>query len=704
MSSVNISNIQIYTVNNFTNIGTGILTIQNELVVGGDININATGLTTITESSSQVNYSIKCAGNLNLENGASNNQIEYGLTSSIGSWEYNLWKPTILHDFSFIYSKVDLDGYFSYLNSLSATGGSSLISTTYTLTGSLKNSINIFSLNTGSTISNINIQIPINSNALIKMTSSGNLTLNSLTTALNTSTANNLLFIFNAPILTISNSTISGSIYAPDSDITINNSTITGSIFAKSITILNNVTLNAAYFTGYITAPKIPELSILPISSINNTEAITVTIDSTIVTTPWYQIYYTLDQSTPTINSNQYTTNFNISQSYGLVKVIAKIIGNGFSDGIDTVSEVYGFVCTCSNPEININPKLNIFEITVDDGSKIYYTLDGSEPTNNSTLYTNSTAFALNFQDEQEYTITAIAYNDSCSPSGVESYTFILNLSANGISPAPIISLQQSSTNIPVTLSNNPLDLPNTYVTNSSYSLAEIDGTNVSNPMVVVISTAASSPTIRYTIDGTYPNHSSAASYSSSDTAGNITIPFITIGSKPIRAYVHQNNIKNSPITEVRFRILVNAPVNFDTTSSLIQSANVANNLQTNSYYAIDIGWIGPGVVTDDVAIYEALINILGTRHFERIFNPTFGVSILNNLGELYENIDVSSQLAILKAEIENSDPRIKINDLDSSITYDDSTNSIVVNIDWTNRITGTRAYLPYAYNLDEAF
>ena len=238
MSSVNISNTQIYTVNNFTNIGTGILTIQNELVVGGDININATGLTTITASSSQVNYSIKCAGNLNLENGASNNQIEYGLTSSIGSWEYNWWKPTILPDFSFIYSKVDLDGYFSYLNSLSATGVSSLISTTYTLTGGLKNSINIFSLNTSSTISNINIQIPINSNALIKMTSSGNLTVNSLTTTLNNSTANNVLFIFNAPILTISNSTISGSIYAPDSDITINNSTVTGSIFAKSITLM----------------------------------------------------------------------------------------------------------------------------------------------------------------------------------------------------------------------------------------------------------------------------------------------------------------------------------------------------------------------------------------------------------------------------------------------------------------------------------
>ena len=190
-------------------------------------------------------------------------------------------------------------------------------------------------------------------------------------------------------------------------------------------------------------------------------------------------IYYTLDGSTPTINSQIYSQPITISQTSTL-KAIAK--KNNFYVS-DVLIENYTITQTTSAPLANIPsgnyPRWTQIELsTTTPNSNIYYTLDGSTPNASSTLYQSPITIDHNF------TLKAIAYSSGYSPSQVSTYYYTTN------------------------------DIPEV-----AEPIANIAGGTYSSTQTVELSTTTPNAIIRYTLDDTEPNRINSPYYN-----GPITI------------------------------------------------------------------------------------------------------------------------------------------------------------------------------------
>lgn len=131
---------------------------------------------------------------------------------------------------------------------------------------------------------------------------------------------------------------------------------------------------------------------------------ITKDLESVIITmtceTVGAVIYYTLDNSEPSLDSTEYTAPFKVSEP---LKVKAK----GFKEGLNPSDvSICAVSIKVSAPIIKLeNNKITI--ICATSGARIFYTADGTEPTVNSTEYITA------FQIAKESTIKAFAVNDN---------------------------------------------------------------------------------------------------------------------------------------------------------------------------------------------------------------------------------------------------------------------------------------------------
>lgn len=146
-------------------------------------------------------------------------------------------------------------------------------------------------------------------------------------------------------------------------------------------------------------------------------------------TTEGAKIYYTTDGSTPTDSSTQYVTSFKITES-ATVKAIAYKEGLGYSD---VAEEHYEIVHEAvANPTFSISggtfhePLTNLTLSCATEGATIHFTLDGSEPTESSLVYSEPLSLS------ETATIKARAFKDEYEPSDIVEQTYVIEISADG--------------------------------------------------------------------------------------------------------------------------------------------------------------------------------------------------------------------------------------------------------------------------------
>jgi hypothetical protein len=153
--------------------------------------------------------------------------------------------------------------------------------------------------------------------------------------------------------------------------------------------------------------------------------------------TPGATIYYTMDGTTPTTNSSQYTGPITVGTT---TTINAIAVGGGYVQS--PVASVVITIVLPVTPSPLIAPAAETFcgslPITLTDsnaGAAIYYTLDGSTPTPASILYTGP------FSITATTTVNAIAVASGDTASPVATATYVaspaLSVSVPVFSPAP---------------------------------------------------------------------------------------------------------------------------------------------------------------------------------------------------------------------------------------------------------------------------
>ena len=196
--------------------------------------------------------------------------------------------------------------------------------------------------------------------------------------------------------------------------------TTNSSVYSGPIALNGGITLNAmATVTGYQNSAvesvfyqldQVATPAFTPSSGpITNGTPVAITC-----ATPASTIYYTLDGSTPTTLSSIYSVPLVIN---GNTTLNAIATANQYSNSLEQ-SVFYSWAQVSTpvfNPSGPVNYKSTVSISCATPGSTIYYTLDGSTPTTDSTVYSSPLVLT------NPITLSAIAYAPGTEPSEVQS-------------------------------------------------------------------------------------------------------------------------------------------------------------------------------------------------------------------------------------------------------------------------------------------
>jgi hypothetical protein len=180
--------------------------------------------------------------------------------------------------------------------------------------------------------------------------------------------------------------------------------------------ISDGVTPSVSYSQGAVTIDRhAPSITAVPSAGIySSAKSVTLSTNKTA------DIYYTLDGSIPSINSILYTGPIEISSSMTVKAIAVDQAGN--------TSSVAQFIYTIDTaaPLITATPPAGTYTsaqtvtLSASEPSDIYYALDGSDPSTNSTLYSGPISIA------NSATIKAIAVDTAGNSSAVFSASYVI--------------------------------------------------------------------------------------------------------------------------------------------------------------------------------------------------------------------------------------------------------------------------------------
>lgn len=208
------------------------------------------------------------------------------------------------------------------------------------------------------------------------------------------------------------------------------------------------------------------------------------------------KIYYTTDGSTPTTKSTLYTEAISISSNTTLKAIAVDAEGNQSA----VASAVYVIDKTVAAPTFSVSAGTYNSEQTVvltakGDGITIYYTLDGSDPTTNSKVYTEPLVI------DATTTVKAIAVDQYKNQSDVVSAKYTIDMRI----PAPTFSVSAGTYN-----SEQTVELTATGDVKIYYTLDGSEPTTKSTLYTGAISIGTSTVVRAIAVDG-YGNQSAVA-------------------------------------------------------------------------------------------------------------------------------------------------------------------------------------------------
>ena len=395
--------------------------------------------------------------------------------------------------------------------------------------------------------------------------------------------------------VTISDTTTGATIY-----FTTDGSTPTTSStqYTSAITVSSTETIKAiAVASGYsqsavgsaaytINLPAVATPTFSPAAG-TYTSIKSVTIADT---TTGATVYYTIDGSTPTTSSTQYTSAISVSTTE-TIKAIA--VAAGHSQSAVALAAYTINLPAAATP--TFSPKAGTYtsiqSVTIADrtsGATIYYTTDGSTPTTSSTEYTSAISVSAT------ETIEAIAVATGHSQSAVASAAYTINLSAAATPTfSPVAGTYTSTQTVSIadktsgatiyytTNGSTPTTSSAQYTSAISVSATETikaiavatghSESAVASAAYTINLSAAATPTFSPTA-GTY---TSTQTVSIADTTTGATVYYTTNGSTPTTS----SSVYGAPITVSSTQTLKAIAVASGYSQSAVASAVYTINL-----------------------------------------------------------------------------------------------------------------------------
>lgn len=147
-------------------------------------------------------------------------------------------------------------------------------------------------------------------------------------------------------------------------------------------------------------------------------------------------IYYTMDGSDPDTNATQYTNPIVLDQ-VGDYTVKAIAVLHDWDNSAIATAHYNIYRMTVETPVFTPEPNTYDTSITVaitcaTENSTIYYTLDGTDPDENATIYSEPFIFSV----EGVYTIKAIATKDNWNNSEIATAEYTIHITSDPITPS----------------------------------------------------------------------------------------------------------------------------------------------------------------------------------------------------------------------------------------------------------------------------